>query len=590
MKIQLNEKSISARKKLTEGDVAFQDMGLENKEQLGSSTKPIEIEKADISTMAPKQLNDETMEPIVGDEQYDKIKKDFSIKKMIEIKAPEKYNKTKTTIFLAGSIDMGKAIDWQAKIAKALEDEDVILLNPRRDEWNALWEQSIDNPKFKEQVDWELDNQNKCDIIAMYFSPESKAPITLLELGLFADTGKLIVCVPDGFYRKGNVEIVCKRNNIEMVESFNEFIFAIKKRLNSLYESEDEMLKNFSRSPGAFSTQHQIPGEMSNIISDPKPVDTVEEIKKRTPQRENKEPFYEKSIDGLNPNQDDEIFWSSIDDLLLDDEIIDIQKSHLIGSEQYLPLGAKDLAGNLERDLYLSLRKTVNSWFMDLDETTNVNDALISLKKDLVKWNQDISKDTLIGLHKLIDLGVKAGVRKTKIPVSQKFYNKVNVTSFSEKGLMPAIQRFNNDAFDDISKSIKKHKMASYRMKREIDSELKKMRPRTKLILKTETARFGNLGMLEALNEDPEKYFYAYYWKNPLDSRTKEISKMRAEGNPYSFSEITWLWKNQEQLINNKWQADQYNQRCYISRGKKLDKEWKKDRFTEKELEFHGTF
>ena len=36
----------------------------------------------------------------------------------------------------------------------------------------------------------------------------ARAPITLLELGLFARSGKLIVCCPDGYWRKGNIEVV----------------------------------------------------------------------------------------------------------------------------------------------------------------------------------------------------------------------------------------------------------------------------------------------------------------------------------------------------------------------------------------------
>jgi hypothetical protein len=41
--------------------------------------------------------------------------------------------------------------------------------------------------------------------------------ITLFELGLFARSGKLVVCCPDGFWRKGNVDVVCKRYGVETV-------------------------------------------------------------------------------------------------------------------------------------------------------------------------------------------------------------------------------------------------------------------------------------------------------------------------------------------------------------------------------------
>jgi hypothetical protein len=133
-------------------------------------------------------------------------------------------------IFLAGSIEMGKAEDWQTKFAKAFEDEsNVVLFNPRRDEWDSSWEQSIDNPKFKEQVVWELDHLDSADVIVMHFDPNTMSPISLLELGLHAGRiGNVMVCCPKGFWRKGNVDIVCERYGISMYDTMEDLIADIK--------------------------------------------------------------------------------------------------------------------------------------------------------------------------------------------------------------------------------------------------------------------------------------------------------------------------------------------------------------------------
>ena len=74
-------------------------------------------------------------------------------------------------VFLAGSIDMGQAEDWQALVAEKLADRTVILLNPRRDDWDSSWQQSIDNQPFRQQVDWELDGLDLADVILMYLGP-----------------------------------------------------------------------------------------------------------------------------------------------------------------------------------------------------------------------------------------------------------------------------------------------------------------------------------------------------------------------------------------------------------------------------------
>lgn len=135
----------------------------------------------------------------------------------------------KFTVFLAGSIEMGIAEDWQKMIEKNLSSEtDLCILNPRRDDWDASWKQEKTNTAFNEQVSWELDGLEKADLIVFYFSPETKSPVSMLELGLFARTGKAVVCCPEGFWRKGNVDIVCERFEIPQVDTLNELINYIK--------------------------------------------------------------------------------------------------------------------------------------------------------------------------------------------------------------------------------------------------------------------------------------------------------------------------------------------------------------------------
>jgi hypothetical protein len=135
------------------------------------------------------------------------------------------------SVFLAGSIEMGHAPPWQREVAAALSGlGDLVLLDPRRDDWDASWVQRLSDPHFRGQVEWELDAQERADVITMYFAPETRAPITLLELGLFARSGKLLVCCPEGYWRRGNVEIVCARYGIPWIDSLEKLIGEVERR------------------------------------------------------------------------------------------------------------------------------------------------------------------------------------------------------------------------------------------------------------------------------------------------------------------------------------------------------------------------
>jgi hypothetical protein len=141
-----------------------------------------------------------------------------------EVLAPRKVEIKNPSIFLAGSIEMGKAKLWQNDLTEQLSDLGITVLNPRRPDWNLEWEQSISFRPFKEQVDWEMDHLEKADVIALYFQPGTMSPISLLELGLHARSGKIVLHCPEGYLRKGNVDILAERYGIQSVTTFEDLV------------------------------------------------------------------------------------------------------------------------------------------------------------------------------------------------------------------------------------------------------------------------------------------------------------------------------------------------------------------------------
>jgi hypothetical protein len=133
-------------------------------------------------------------------------------------------DRNKKSIFLAGSIEMGNAENWQEPLSNRLIDSGWVIFNPRRDDWDNSLTQEFETPQFYQQVTWELNALEQSDLIIMYFDPNTKSPISLLELGLYARSGKLIVVCPDGFWRKGNVDIVCNYYNVPQYQSILHFM------------------------------------------------------------------------------------------------------------------------------------------------------------------------------------------------------------------------------------------------------------------------------------------------------------------------------------------------------------------------------
>lgn len=157
-------------------------------------------------------------------------------------KAPQRYtNDNKYTLFLGGTIEQGKSIDWQSKLTKSLSkyDMDIRILNPRRDDYDSSQKQSITNPYFKEQVTWELDGLDISDLIVIYLQVDTLSPISLMEIGLYINrlnsNKHMIICCPDGFWRRGNIEVLVDRFPLycTLVSTYDELLKLVIEKYKS---------------------------------------------------------------------------------------------------------------------------------------------------------------------------------------------------------------------------------------------------------------------------------------------------------------------------------------------------------------------
>lgn len=146
----------------------------------------------------------------------------------MKVYTPPEYCNVKSprSVFLAGTIDLGASENWQVKAEELLVNSNLNVFNPRRPDWDLSTPQSIESEVFYGQVEWEHDHLRKADHIIFNFLKDSKSPVTMLEFGLMLATKPracVVVC-PEGFWRKGNIDVMCAIYGIRQVNTLEEAV------------------------------------------------------------------------------------------------------------------------------------------------------------------------------------------------------------------------------------------------------------------------------------------------------------------------------------------------------------------------------
>ena len=126
-------------------------------------------------------------------------------------------------VFLAGGIT--DCPDWQQEMRELLSNEDLTLLNPRRENF------PIHDPNAaRAQIEWEHRMLREADRILFWFPEETLCPIVLYELGAWSMMTKpIFVGVHPNYQRRQDVEIQTSlsRPSVEIVYSLPDLAKAV---------------------------------------------------------------------------------------------------------------------------------------------------------------------------------------------------------------------------------------------------------------------------------------------------------------------------------------------------------------------------
>jgi hypothetical protein len=125
------------------------------------------------------------------------------------------------SIFLAGSIDLHLPGNWREKVIEKIGGG-VHFFDPTISGHNEL-----SNLQMEVHINWELDALSMADKILLNFLPEAESPISLVELGLYVSTNRLVVVCPKEFYKSRYVQVLCKKYNTPLFLELEQAIDAL---------------------------------------------------------------------------------------------------------------------------------------------------------------------------------------------------------------------------------------------------------------------------------------------------------------------------------------------------------------------------
>ena len=156
----------------------------------------------------------------------------------ITIKPPSRIrpDPNQESVFLAGAIDNGTARDWRSELMEYFDGDDryngLVFYNPLADNWDPNLQMSITCERFEQQVNWELDMLRNAFLVVFFFPAESVAPISLFELGFVCDEpDRVMVVAEEGYWRRGNLEVICNRQGIVLGKDLVDMVTWIKEHV-----------------------------------------------------------------------------------------------------------------------------------------------------------------------------------------------------------------------------------------------------------------------------------------------------------------------------------------------------------------------
>lgn len=141
-----------------------------------------------------------------------------------------------TSVFLAGPTEIPWRTSFLATLRSLTEEvphPNITVYDPFQHRWDGSWREDLADDRFRAQVEWELERQESATIVALFFHGDSKAPLSLLELGLSARSGKAVVGCDEAYWKRGYVQAVCRRYGVPLADDLDGLVTLVADKLKA---------------------------------------------------------------------------------------------------------------------------------------------------------------------------------------------------------------------------------------------------------------------------------------------------------------------------------------------------------------------
>ena len=282
------------------------------------------------------------------------------------------------------------------------------------------------------------------------------------------------------------------------------------------------------------------------------------------------------------------------------DDQLEVAKQRDSTLESAFPFQAGAIGRGIELQLTGTFQQAINSYLRTLTGTETEQEIIDGITEVVDQWVAQNLQPVDQVFDNLFRSGFMAGQISVGGALGEWDESRLEMISAGRYRIGNRIQLFGDNTVKQFSKIVNEAFQPGARF--ELATFVEAMaevvpagRYQLERIGRTEVSQVSQLGRLARFAEDPDRYFFDYFWRSTPDARRRAMKAERTAGSPYSYDEVVFLWTHNWQKVQSArtrgnpegWQMGAINCRCTVTRRPRIvNDENRGNRFIGRESDF----